>query len=559
MTSFSNSNDHHRISPSAAGLTVGWTRALSQNSGLGGPAIGGAGDAFAEVFRMMANASPPTARQASSSDSEPQAAEAETEQTTEASAGPHQNDPGEENAPVQPEEVLNIEPPPAHVAASEQPAAPVEPSEQDVSLPAALADSTPREPTAQPTAPAAAPAAATTTAVQAVSGTPADAIAAEAATEAATAVDATVAATVASKEDVTRRQASRTSSEVVPVTSENTAADKSTLSTEAKVSSADQAAETSVRYAGDAEPASARSEHLRDRRREGGSQRDRTAAATDQPTPQSARPLESDQRSQQPLNPASAVRAGDPTVATGVDSGSPSVASPALPTPSNVQPSATPAAVATSSIPSIQTAESGAATRGGETLTPANPNSSPDPGVTTGSDKKPSSMEGPRVADRAILVQRVSKAFQRLGLDGGQVRIRLHPEELGSVQLQMSIQGQRMSGRVVAETEAARSILAEHLPELRQRLAEQGIQVERLEVSLEGEPDPRGQQNQSGTQQGGAGQGSGHQQGHPRWTRSQPTATDPQASPNENATANSGSAGRSVIEAARHKKVDLVG
>lgn len=167
--------------------------------------------------------------------------------------------------------------------------------------------------------------------------------------------------------------------------------------------------------------------------------------------------------------------------------------------------------------------------------------------------------EGPRVADRALLVQRVSRAFQRLGFDGGQVRIRLHPEELGGVQLQLSVQGQRMSGRVVAETEAARSILTQHLPELRQRLADQGMQVERLEVQLEGEQDSNSGSdlmNRDSAGQGRAGQGDRSPQRGPRRQVENPTlpiertSTAPQAG---------GGGGRSVIEAAKQKTVDLIG
>ncbi len=167
--------------------------------------------------------------------------------------------------------------------------------------------------------------------------------------------------------------------------------------------------------------------------------------------------------------------------------------------------------------------------------------------------------EGPRVADRALLVQRVSRAFQRLGFDGGQVRIRLHPEELGGVQLQLSVQGQRLSGRVVAETEAARSILTEHLPELRQRLADQGMQVERLEVQLEGEQDPTSGfdlLNRDATGQGGAGQGDGAPQRGPR-RQGETTAASGERS--ISAPSRGADGARSVIQAAQQKSVDLIG
>ncbi|MGB0595355.1 MAG: flagellar hook-length control protein FliK [Rubripirellula sp.] len=86
---------------------------------------------------------------------------------------------------------------------------------------------------------------------------------------------------------------------------------------------------------------------------------------------------------------------------------------------------------------------------------------------------------------RVKLIQRVSKAFQHLGPDGGTVRLRLAPAELGSVLVEMRIHHRKMQARVVAETEAASKALREHLPELRQRLESQGLQVERLEVEID--------------------------------------------------------------------------
>lgn len=159
----------------------------------------------------------------------------------------------------------------------------------------------------------------------------------------------------------------------------------------------------------------------------------------------------------------------------------------------------------------------------------------------------------PRTADRAILIQRISKAFQRLSVDGGQLRIRLHPEHLGSVQLQMTIQGRDVSARIIAESDAARAVLTEHLPELRQRLLDSGLQVQNLEIQKEtgsatSEQSPQDQQERAG--QGGDENRNRHPQ----------TRENPAPSPRPS-TAAAGSSGpqRSAVEAARTKTVDLLG
>tara|TARA_R110002072_G_scaffold183695_1_gene339889 strand:+ start:11514 stop:13190 length:1677 start_codon:yes stop_codon:yes gene_type:complete len=89
---------------------------------------------------------------------------------------------------------------------------------------------------------------------------------------------------------------------------------------------------------------------------------------------------------------------------------------------------------------------------------------------------------------RAKLVQRVSRGFQTLGPNGGHIRMRLSPVELGSVQLEVHIQENNLRGRMVTESEAASQLLREHLPQLRSQLESQGMRLESIEITT----DPNG-------------------------------------------------------------------
>lgn len=176
------------------------------------------------------------------------------------------------------------------------------------------------------------------------------------------------------------------------------------------------------------------------------------------------------------------------------------------------------------------------------------------PGATE-NGQRPASNEpsGPGIADRIRLVQRVANAFQRLGMDGGQVRIRLHPAELGSVRLDLQIQGKRLNARVTAETEAARGVLREHLPDLRQRLVEQGIQVERIDVELETETH---EQRDSSHHEGPAGRF-----GQPQRRESRADSFSPEHDLNGSSNGvetRRNPVGRSVADAVSRPGVDLV-
>lgn len=136
---------------------------------------------------------------------------------------------------------------------------------------------------------------------------------------------------------------------------------------------------------------------------------------------------------------------------------------------------------------------------------------------------------------RAKLVQRVSKAFQHLGPDGGSVRLRLAPAELGTVRVEMRIQDKQVQARVIAETDAASAVLREHLPDLRGRLEAQGMQLERIEIQTE-----ETQQERSGSfdgdPRGGDSGGPGDQRRFRRPTPQRQRPSPAEASPEPGAS-----------------------
>ncbi len=119
---------------------------------------------------------------------------------------------------------------------------------------------------------------------------------------------------------------------------------------------------------------------------------------------------------------------------------------------------------------------------------------------SAGADSTPSSRRTD-IADRARLVHRIAKAFQKMGIDSGQVRLKMHPDELGGVQIEMQVTGRSVKAMVIADGEDARQLLQDSLPELRQRLESQGLTVERLDVELRSESERSSLMNQNQQQQ----------------------------------------------------------
>ncbi|QDV27124.1 flagellar hook-length control protein FliK [Aureliella helgolandensis] len=118
---------------------------------------------------------------------------------------------------------------------------------------------------------------------------------------------------------------------------------------------------------------------------------------------------------------------------------------------------------------------------------------SPTTSTTQGSPNKesaatPTAPEGnsPEVTqqERVRLIQRVSRSFSRLGPSGGEINLRLHPPQLGSLNVQVRLQGRSMTAKLTTESAASRDVILEGLPVLRQRLAEQGFDISQFQVEV---------------------------------------------------------------------------
>jgi len=97
-----------------------------------------------------------------------------------------------------------------------------------------------------------------------------------------------------------------------------------------------------------------------------------------------------------------------------------------------------------------------------------------------------SSGSGPEAGqvNRARFVHRVANAFRALADRHGPVRLKLYPPELGSLRLEIHVRDGALSARAEAETSTTRNLLLDHLPLLRERLASQGVKIERFDVDL---------------------------------------------------------------------------
>jgi flagellar hook-length control protein FliK len=102
--------------------------------------------------------------------------------------------------------------------------------------------------------------------------------------------------------------------------------------------------------------------------------------------------------------------------------------------------------------------------------------------------------------DATRLLTRVARAFTAAQERDGEIRLRLSPPELGSLRLDVRVQDGALVARLQTETDAARTAIIDNLPALRDRLADQGVRIERFDVDLM-QRQPGGMPDQPGGRQ----------------------------------------------------------
>jgi flagellar hook-length control protein FliK len=91
--------------------------------------------------------------------------------------------------------------------------------------------------------------------------------------------------------------------------------------------------------------------------------------------------------------------------------------------------------------------------------------------------------------DTARFVQRVARGFLTSRVEAGrEIRLRLHPPELGHLRLQIRVQDGVLTAHMETENHLARTLLLDQLAGLRNRLAEHDIKIDRFEVDLMQQP-----------------------------------------------------------------------
>jgi flagellar hook-length control protein FliK len=82
------------------------------------------------------------------------------------------------------------------------------------------------------------------------------------------------------------------------------------------------------------------------------------------------------------------------------------------------------------------------------------------------------------------LLYRISQAFENQQGDNGTVRFKLHVPNLGPINIDINVNNTSFSAAISAESSATRQLVSDYLPDLRHRLAQQGVDQDHLDIRV---------------------------------------------------------------------------
>lgn len=96
------------------------------------------------------------------------------------------------------------------------------------------------------------------------------------------------------------------------------------------------------------------------------------------------------------------------------------------------------------------------------------------------------------ILERSVVDQIVSKATFTSKNGQSEMRIQLDPPSLGTVKVQITVEGEKVSANVLTDNSIARDIIERNIQHLRNSLSDQGLKVEHMSVNVGNDPKQPG-------------------------------------------------------------------
>ena len=103
---------------------------------------------------------------------------------------------------------------------------------------------------------------------------------------------------------------------------------------------------------------------------------------------------------------------------------------------------------------------------------------------------------GLTVPGETVVDQMISHFSVNNRLESGTVNLKLNPQELGELRMEIKITQDNIKAHIVAQTPQAQEMISQHLPRLREALEQQGLHLQQIEVTIAANDNPGREQFQ---------------------------------------------------------------
>lgn len=121
---------------------------------------------------------------------------------------------------------------------------------------------------------------------------------------------------------------------------------------------------------------------------------------------------------------------------------------------------------------------------------------------------------GTTVPDGTVVDQMIAHFSINKRLETGSVNLRLHPQELGELRMEITVEQDNVKAHIVAQSPHAQEMIDRHLPKLREALEQQGLHLGQVEVTVASNDNAAGERFQEQTTRQQSHRSMGIKQNH---------------------------------------------
>ncbi|WP_319588687.1 flagellar hook-length control protein FliK [uncultured Desulfobulbus sp.] len=100
---------------------------------------------------------------------------------------------------------------------------------------------------------------------------------------------------------------------------------------------------------------------------------------------------------------------------------------------------------------------------------------------------------GSTVPEGVVVDQMITHFSMNKRLETGTVNLKLYPQELGELRMEIKVEQDNIKAHIIAQNPQAQEMIDRHLPRLREALAQQGLHLQQVEVTLAAQDNTGGE------------------------------------------------------------------